>query len=111
MGRTRKWAGAVAVAVVAATAITLAPAAGAADPPSGKAAGCSTTAAAPGPVPEFHPGAAPTAGQVGAVHVHGSSAGSGTLPATGGQPAPLAPLLLGAGLTVAAVARLARRPS
>lgn len=75
-------------------------------------AGCSATASTPGPVPEFHPGAAPTAGQVGAGHVHGASEGAGSvrLPATGGDPAPLGPLLLGAGLTVAAVARLARRP-
>jgi hypothetical protein len=70
-----------------------------------EAAGCVTTTAVPGPIPEFDPGAAPTAGEVDGAQEHGR------LPATGGEPAPLGPLLLAAGLTVAAVTRLARRPA
>lgn len=70
-----------------------------------EAAGCVTTTAVPGPLPEFDPGAAPTAGEV-----RSGAPQHGRLPATGGTPVPLGPVLLGAGLTVAAVARLARRP-
>jgi hypothetical protein len=77
------------------------------------AAGCASAQATGEAIPFYDPGVAPTAGEVGATHVHGASltAGAGTLARTGGRGMSLGPLLLATALALAAAARLARRPT